>query len=376
MLRWIKNVLYLSGKELRSLFSDPVLMVLIIYMFTMALIMISNAITTEVKNASVAIIDNDHSTLSYRLRDSLIAPYFKKVDTIQYAEIDRLMDTGAYTFVIDIPPDYQRDMLAQRYPKIQLLVDATAMTQAHIGASYINQIFSGEINQLLKKESATAFMPIKSAVNILYNSNYSSQWFTGALQLVGNLNLLTLLLVGAAVIRERERGTIEHLLVMPVSSSEIAVSKILANGLVLLTVSLLSLRFMVAGVLQVPLPEDAIPLFALGAAAFIFSISSLGLMLAIFAPTMPQFGLLCLPVHIVMYLLSGTLSPLENMPATAQWLTQFSPTTIFGSFAQDVLFRGAGLAMVWDKIAKMAAIGSIFLTIALIQFKSMLSRQG
>ena len=376
MLRWLKNVFYLSGKELRSLFSDPVLLALIIYMFTLALVMISNAITTEVKNASVAVIDNDHSALSYRLRNSLIAPNFKKVDTVKYDDIDHLMDTGAYTFVIDIPPNYQRDILAQRQPTIQLLVDATAMTQANIGASYINQIFSGEINQFLKKESYAAFMPIKSAVNILYNSNYSSQWFMGALQLVGSLNLLTLLLVGAAVIRERERGTIEHLLVMPVSSSEIALSKILANGLVLLTVTLLSLRFIVGGVLNVPLPEGAVPLFGLGAAAFIFSISSLGILLAIFAPTMPQFGLLCLPVYIVMYLLSGTMSPLENMPETAQLITQFSPTTIFGSFAQDVLFRGAGPEMVWDKIAKMAAIGSVFLVIALVQFKSMLSRQG
>lgn len=376
MLRWFKNVFYLSGKELRSLFSDPVLIILIIYMFTLALLSIATAITTEVKNASVAIIDHDHSALSYRLRDSLLPPNFKQVDTITYHEIDRLMDTGAYTFVIDIPPNYQRDMLAQRYPKVQLLVDATAMTQANIGASYISRIFNGEINQFLKKQDDTAFIPIKSAVNILYNSNYSSKWFMGALQLVGNLNLLTLLLVGAAIIRERERGTIEHLLVMPVGSSEIAVSKILANGLVLLTVTLLSLRFVVGDILKVPLPDNAMPLFGLGAAAFIFSISSLGIMLAIFAPTMPQFGLLCLPVYVVMYLLSGTLSPLENMPETVQHLTQFSPTTIFGSFAQDVLFRGAGLDMVWDKIAKMTAIGSVFLAIALVQFKSMLSRQG
>ena len=99
-------------------------------------------------------------------------------------------------------------------------------------------------------------------------------------------------------------------------------------------------------------------------------------MLAIFAPTMPQFGLLILPVYIVLYLLSGTMSPLENMPELAQQLTQFSPVTIFGAYAQDVLFRGAGIDIVWDKLLKIAALGALFLGIALAQFKTMLSRQS
>lgn len=193
---------------------------------------------------------------------------------------------------------------------------------------------------------------------------------------MGYLNLLTMLLVGAAVIRERERGTLEHILVMPVRSSEIAMAKILANELVLLTVTTCSLYFVVHKIIGTPLPDGALPLFVLGSAIFIFAIASLGILLAIFAPTMPQFGLLVLPVYIVMYLLSGTMSPLENMPEFVQKLVQFSPTTIFGAYAQDVLFRGAGLDMVWDKLLQIAALGALFLGVALAQFKSMLSRQS
>ncbi|WP_040975405.1 ABC transporter permease [Necropsobacter massiliensis] len=374
-MRWLKNVAYLSVKEFRSLFTDPILMVLIVYMFSVALITIANMPTTEVKNAAVAVVDNDHSVLSYRLRDSLIPPNFKQVEEINYADIDRAMDTGKYTFVLDIPPNYQRDMLKGQAPKIQLLVDATAMTQASIGSSYINQTLSAEIQQFLKTASVQS-APINAAINVLYNPNYSSKWLMGTMQIVGNLNLLVLLLVGAAVIRERERGTIEHLLVMPVGSSEIAVSKILANGVVLLCVAMLSLTLIVRGVLEVPIALNSIPLFALGVITFLFSISALGILLAIIAPTMPQFGLLCIPVYVVMYLLSGTNSPLENMPELAQQITQFSPTTILGAYAQDVLFRGAGFELVWDKLVKMIGLGIIFLSLALMQFKSMLSRQG
>ena len=375
-MRWFKNVAYLSAKEFRSLFTDPVLIILIIYMFSAALITIANMPTTEVKNVVVAIVDNDHSILSHRLQNSLVPPNFKQVYEIKYADIDRAMDMGEYTFVLDIPPNYERDILKGQAPKIQLLVDATAMTQASIGSYYINQIFTEEINQFLNNASIQNFSPINAAINVLYNPNHSSKWFMGTMQLVGNLNLLILLLVGAAVIRERERGTIEHLLVMPVTSSEIAVSKILANSTVLLSISLLSLVFIVQGVLRVPIEWNAIPLFALGIITFLFSVSALGILLAIIAPTMPQFGLLCIPVYVVMYLLSGTTTPLENMPLFVQQITQFSPTTILGSYAQDVLFRNAGLELVWDKLIKMILLGIVFLTLALLQFKSMLSRQG
>lgn len=375
MFRWIKNVMYLSGKELHSLFSDPVLVVLIVYMFTAAVYSVANSITLEVKNASVAIVDHDHSALSYRLQQSLIAPNFRKVHTINANEADRLMDTGEYTFILDIPSNYERDVLAGHNPSIQLLSDATAMTQAAIGVSYISQIFREEMNDFLHVRQAHRLL-IEPTINVLYNPNFSSSWFMGGMNIVGYLNLLTMLLVGAAVIRERERGTLEHILVMPVRSSEIAIAKILANELVLLTVVAFSLYFVVHKIIGTPLPPGAFSLYLLGAAVFIFTIASLGIMLAIFAPTMPQFGLLVLPVYIVMYMLSGTMSPVDNMPEIVQQLTQLSPTTIFGAYAQDVLFRGAGIDLVWDKLVKIAALGALFLNVALAQFKSMLSRQG
>ncbi|TCJ98928.1 ABC-2 type transport system permease protein [Volucribacter psittacicida] len=374
MLRWFKNVGYLSSKELRSLFSDPVLLVLIVYMFSVALITIANMPTTEMKNGSVAVVDLDRSNLSYQLRDSLIEPSFKAVEEIELSQIDRAMDQGKYTFVLTIPANYEKNILLGQSPQIQLLVDATAMTQAGIGAAYISQIFADELRQFLG-QSASA-LPVEVVSNVLYNPNYSSKWLMGTMTIVGNSTLLVLLLVGAAVIRERERGTIEHLLVMPVNASEIAVSKIVANGLALLCVAILSLIFIIKGVLAVPIHNHSIPLFAIGFITFLFSISSLGILLAIIAPTMPQFGLLCVPTYLVLYLLSGANSPIENMPELVQKLTQFSPTTIFAAYTQDVLFRDAGIQYVWQKLLQMAALGGGFLALALIQFKTMLSRQG
>ncbi len=375
MWLWIKNTFHLTIKEFRSLFSDPVLLGLIVYIFTFGVWTSVSASSTELKNAAIAIADHDQSTLSKQLRDSLLAPNFKPPIDITIDEIDRHMDTGRYTFVLDIPANYEKDLLAGYTPKIQLLVDATAMTQAAIGTAYIQRIFGSEIQKFMRQNTQQEG-PIRSAIQVLYNPNHSSQWFMGAMQVVGNISLITLLLSGAAVIRERERGTIEHLLVMPVSSSEIALAKIIANGIIILTVALLSIYFVVHIGLDVPIRMSSLPLFALGIAAFLFSMASLGILLAILAPSMPQFGLLCIPVYIVMYMLSGAAAPIDNMPTIIQMLTQFSPQTVLSSFAQEVLFKHADISLVSTHLIKMFAAGALFLSIALLQFKSMLSRQG
>ncbi|NOL49816.1 ABC transporter permease [Pelistega europaea] len=375
MWRWLKNIMYLTGKEFKSLFSDSVLLILIIYIFTFGIWTSVSATSTELKNAAVAVVDNDRSALSKQLIDSLLAPQFKPPVEITAVEVDRSMDMGKYSFVLDIPPNYQADLLAGYNPKIQLLVDATAMTQAAIGSGYIQRIFATEIQKFFRQDTQTSGI-ITPTLEVLYNPNHTSRWFMSVMQVVGNISLITLLLSGAAVIRERERGTIEHLLVMPVSSSEIALSKIIANGAIILTAAILSLYFVVHIGLDVPIPLRVFPLFSLGVVVFLFSMASLGILLATIAPTMPQFGLLCIPVYVVMHMLSGITSPVENMPVLIQNITLFSPQTILSTFAQQVLFKQAPLSMVHIHLIKMLGMGTLFLIIALVQFKTMLSRQG
>ncbi|RIY34109.1 ABC transporter permease [Psittacicella hinzii] len=374
MLNWFKNVIYLSGKEAKSLLSDPILLVLVVYVFTVAVYTISNMPTTEIKNASVAVVDYDKSSLTYKLRDSLRKPSFKQVEEIPYAEIDESMDKGKYTFVIIFPANFEKSYLQNDNPEIQILIDATAMTQAGVGVSYIKQIFNGEIRDYFNQESAS--LPINAQVNVLFNPNYYSSWYMGTNQISGFLTLLILMLVGAAIIREKERGTIEHLLVMPVSSSEIASAKILTNGLVLLAASTLSLIFSIKLVIGVPYSLMQLPLFILGAAVFLFTVSSLGILLAVIAPTLPQFALICLPTFMVLNLLSGSMSPVENMPTVAYSISQLLPTTIFNGYVGNIIFRGAGISDVWPALVKLSAIGVVFITIAFMKFKTMLSRQS
>ena len=132
----LANIYRLGLKELFSLRYDAALVSLIVYAFAYAIYAPARQASTEVHNAAVAIVDEDGSPLSRRIRDALLPPRFLPPAPLTVQEIDAAMDTGRYTFVIDIPPDFQTDVVRGRRPAIQLNVDATAMTQAGMGASY------------------------------------------------------------------------------------------------------------------------------------------------------------------------------------------------------------------------------------------------
>jgi ABC-2 type transport system permease protein len=189
---------------------------------------------------------------------------------------------------------------------------------------------------------------------------------------VSQVTLLSILLTGAALIREREHGTIEHLLVMPLVSGEIMLAKVWANALVILIAATFALEVIVQGILGVPV-AGALWLFVLGLAVYLFSLTALGIVLATLARTMPQFGLLSIPVYLVMYLLSGASTPLESMPELLQRVMLVSPTTHFVAFVKSVVFRGAGFDLVWPNLAAILAIGVVAFTAALARFRQTVS---
>jgi len=369
MRRSLDIVLRLGVKEIYSLVRDPVLMGLMAYTFTVAIYTVAHGVQTEVHNAAVAIVDEDRSVLSERIRGALLAPQFQAPDLVSFDQLDPAMDAGRYSFVILIPSGLEADLLAGRSPTVQLNVDATAMTLAGNGARYIQNIIQAESRAFLDRNDRATAPPASLKVRAKFNPNLQSSWFMSVMQIINNLTILAVVLSGAAVIREREHGTIEHLLVMPVTPAEIMLAKIWANGLVIVLAAVLSLHLVVQGVLAVPV-AGSIGLFALGAAIYLFAITSLGIMLATIATTMPQFGLLSIPVFVMLNLLSGAATPIESMPEVLQTVMQASPATHFVKFAQAVLYRDAGLAVVWPEMLRVAAIGGVFFALAYLRFRS------
>jgi len=367
MIRSISNIFRLGIKELYSLRYDPVMMLLIFYMFSLAVYDEANNAMAAVNNAAIAIVDEDQSRLSRRISDAFLQPNFQPPVYLAVNEIDAAMETARYTFIIDIPPDFQADIQAGRKPIVQLNVDATAVSMAATGAGYIQRIISQELAVFLKGRDPG------QAVNLVtrarFNPNMNAKWFQGVMSLTNNVTMLAILLTGAALIREREHGTIEHLLAMPLRPVEIMLAKVWANGLVVLLAIILSLVFVVQGALSIPI-QGSIPLYIAGAILYLFAVTSFGIFLATLARTMPQFGLLAMLVFVVMMLLSGANSPFESMPEGLQIIMQLVPSTHFVSLAQAVLLRDAGLDVVWPEFVSIALIGIVLFVAALIRFRT------
>ncbi|MGS0622173.1 ABC transporter permease [Ralstonia sp. VS2407] len=371
----LNNIFRLGIKELRSLARDPMMLVLIVYTFTVSIYVAATAMPASLHNASIAIVDEDSSPLSARIVSSFYPPHFRTPALIPLTEVDPGMDSGSYTFVLDIPPNFQRDVLAGRAPSIQLNIDATRMSQAFTGNGYIQQIVAGEVNTFLQRHRATPATPVDLVLRTRFNPNLEQTWFGSLMEIINNVTMLSIILTGAALIREREHGTIEHLLVMPVTPFEIMVSKVWSMGLVVVLAALVALVCVVQGALHVPI-EGSILLFMLVATLHLFATTSMGIFLATVARSMPQFGMLLVLVLLPLQLLSGGTTPRESMPSVVQDIMLAAPTTHFVSASQAILYRGAGLDVVWPQCLAICVIGAVLFLASLTRFRQTISQMA
>jgi len=314
-------------------------------------------------------VDEDQSALSQRIVNAFQPPLFMPPKLVSREEMDARMDAGLDTFALNIPPNFQQDVLAGRSPRIQLNTDATRVGQAFSGSSYVQTIVMGEVQTWAQRYRTSPGMPVVEVEDrVRFNANLTRSWFGGVVALIDMITMLSVLLTGSALIRERERGTVEHLLVMPVTPAEIMTSKVWSMGLVVLVASAVSMRFVVQGWLEVPI-QGSVPLFVCGTALHLFAVTSLGMFLATFARTMPQFALLMIMVLLPLQLLDGGMTPRESMPGWVQDVMLAAPTTHFVMLSQGILFRGGGLEVVWPQFLALAVIGTVLFLVALARFR-------
>lgn len=362
------NIFHLGIKELRSLLRDPMMIILVVASFTFSVYTAGTATPETLHKAPIAIIDEDQSLLSTRIVDAFYPPHFMPPQLIAQSESDARMDAGLDTFALTIPSGFQRDVLAGRNPVMQLNVDATRMGQAFSGSGYIQVIVGGEVSTFLQGYRSNTIPTVDLALRARFNPELNQSWFGAIMQVIDSVTMLAIILAGAALIREREHGTVEHLLAMPVTPFEIVTSKVWAMSLVVLAGTAFSLIFVVRGLLSVPI-EGSIGLFLFGATLHLFATASLGIFLGTIARSMPQFGLLLMLVLLPLQMLSGAMTPRESMPQFLQFLMQAAPNTHFVIIAQAILYRGAGLSVVWPQFIALVVIGIVLFSLSLARFR-------
>jgi len=374
-MRHVANIYRLGIKELWSLVRDPTMLVLIFFSFTVSIYSAATAMPETLHKAPIAIVDEDASPLSARIASAFYPPHFMLPSMISAVQVDRGMDAGEYTFALSIPPDFQRDVLAGKSPALQLNVDATRMSQAFTGSGYVQQIVMGEVAEFVQRHRGSTVSPVELALRMRFNPALTQAWFGALMEIINNVTMLSIILTGAALIREREHGTIEHLLVMPVTPTEIMLAKVWAMGLVVLVAAAVSLGLVVQSLLQVPI-EGSVALFFVGAALHLFATTSMGIFMATLARNMPQFGMLLILTLLPLQLLSGGITPRESMPLLVQSIMLVAPTTHFVELGQAILYRGADIAVVWQPFLFLLVIGAGLFTLSLVRFRKTIGQMA
>lgn len=368
MKKFFRHTTLLGLKEIKSFLHDKVFLIFVIYAFSLNIVVAAKGASLDLKNASVAYVDEDKSQLSRRYIQALRKPHFKTPVEIKFDEIDKNLDMGKYTFVIVIPSRFQADLMSGKNPSIQLNIDATAVSQAYIGDAYITQIINQETLRFFNDRDFRANLPVEQVVKVLHNPNLSSEWFMSISELIMITTMLSMILPAVALIREKESGTIEHLLVMPLTELEIILSKVWSNALIILLCAGLSMAAIVQLYFGVKI-QGSIWSMLLGLMIFQFSITSLGIVLATFSKNTPQIAIIVILVMMPMVFLSGTFTPAESMPGPMASLMFLSPLKHAIDFVMSLVFRGAGLLDLWKQLGALLLTGTLFFTIALMRFR-------
>ena len=372
---WLQQVAVLSMKEIKQLLRDRALFIYTVYIFTANIIIAAGGASNELRDAPVRVHDADHSTASRDLIYSFQPPRFRLAGEVESPSAALgLLDRGEARIVLDIPPDFSESLRRQQPAHVQALIDTSQANSGYLASSYAARIvarFSEDwaARNIVRAGGDPRNLPtIKNELRVWYNPGLNDKWFNTISELLTMVTVACILLPAAAMIREKERGTLEQLLVSPLTPLQIMLSKLLSMMLVMLCGTTVAVFGIMLPLYQVPF-VGSVPLFFLLAALYAFTNAGLGLVAATFARNSAQVGLVVLLMVMPIVMLSGTWTPMESMPAWLRALMYFSPLRHFIEIAYGILLRGAGFGVLWDSVLPMVAIGVALFALGLARFR-------
>lgn len=373
---WSRRLLAMTQKELLQLGRDLPLLLFLIYSFSVAVYVSGTGITMQLRNAGLLVSDSDHSFSSRELIYRFRPPYFRLAGELDSTDegLDRL-DRGEAMLLLDIPPRLHERLERAEPVAVQLQVDTTSAPQGLSAASYAARII-GEFGRdrglagLGIGPGAAADLPqVVSSHRVWYNPNQDERWFQSISHVMRMITLFAVLLPAAALVREKERGTAEQLLVSPLSPFQIMFSKVLAMTVVILIASAVAVLGVLQPFLGVPMKGNPWLFFAL-TALYSFTTAGVGLFAATVTRNQAQVGMMTILVVAPMLLLSGITTPYEAMPAWVQWVMLFSPLRYYIDVTYGLLLKGAGLDILWRPVLAMICLGGATFGFGMWRFRS------
>ncbi|MBX3236037.1 MAG: ABC transporter permease [Nitrospiraceae bacterium] len=373
--RWWRRLLVMTRKELLQLFRDLPLMGFLVYSFTVSVYITGTGLQTQLRNAGLLIHDSDRSLSSRELVGRFHAPYFRfDGELTREAEAFERLDGGWSMLVLEIPPRFHEALAAGESASLQVLVDTTNAPQGLSAAGYASRIVGQFAQEAASKRiglgdgTAAAGPMVVSDHRVWYNQDQNETWFESISHLLRMITIFAMLLPAAALVREKERGTVEQLLVSPLTPFQIMFPKVVAMTLVILVATAVALFGVMQPIFGVPIRGSSPLLFAL-TALFVVATAGMGIFAATLARNQAQVGMLTLLVVAPMLLLSGILTPLESMPAWVGRLMMLSPLRYFVEIAHGILLKGTGLEVLWRQVLALTVLGGALFGFGLWRFR-------
>jgi ABC-2 type transport system permease protein len=372
---WWRRLFVMITKELRQLFRDKALIGFFFWAFIMDVYLAGSGTSMQLVNAGLVVHDADHSSASRDLIHRFHQPYFRfdgEVDDPK--EGLRRLDFGEAVVLLDIPPRFQEQLVSGESTAVQMQVAATHSPQGLSAAGYGARIvgeFGLEASARTMGLSANggfSLPTVRSDHRVWYNQNQDESWFMSISEVLTITTIFSVLLPAAALVRERERGTVEQLLVAPLTPFQIMFPKVVAMTLVILAGTAMSLFGILHAIFNVPMKGSLVLYFAM-TTLYIFTTAGLGLVAATIASNQAQVSLMTILVVAPMINLSGTWTPPEAMPVLLRNLMLLSPLYHFVTISYGIQLKGVGLNILWPSILTMLALGGSLFGFGMWRFR-------
>lgn len=370
MMHW-QRFNALANKEFTQLIRDPLMLVLIFYLYTADVLLCIYSQSFDVRNLPTALLDLDASAASRDLASRFTSSgYFNIEHAVKStSEIAALINRGEALAALTIPEDFSRNLAANRPTEVQILLDGATANAATVAQGYAQRIVQ---NFALERVPAHVHVRIDYRPRVWYNPELD-YGYSVTLSMIGLSSMIVgVILAAAGVVREKESGTIEQLSVTPITSSEIIIAKMLPTLVIGLTA--LGPALLIAAAVGVPL-RGSLLLFVVFTALLLVSSMGIGFLIATYTQTMQQALLIGFFALFPVLFLSGTIVPIESMPIGVQALSQLSPLRHYMDAILGIFLKGIGLEILWPRAAAMGSIAATLLGLSIVRFRRSLIHQ-
>ena len=362
-----------AAKEFRQFLRDRMLMALVLWLYTAEVIVCTYALSFDVRNLRLAVYDQDRTQLSQRVIERFTATeYFGSLTSLQDTrEIDRVLDAGRVDLALVIPPGFARAVSAGTGGELQLVLSGVNSNTANVARGYASSIVARLGHELAREQLGAAGVAVRLPqvelrTRVWYNPALDFRYFMAISMIVAAALVVGVVASAASMVREKETGTAEQLMLTPLRRSEVVAAKMLPP----FTIGMLSLGPSLGVLAWFGVPfRGSIALFVLASALALAACLAIGILISTFARTLQQALLIGFFVLFPMMFLSGTVVPIDTMAQPLQVLSLASPVRHYMEIALGVILKGVGLEGLWRQFAALAAIGGVLMLVGLSRLR-------